>query len=175
MKESLVIGLLLLACLGLAGCGGSESTGGSTGTSEAGGAAEEKPAAAPPEEAAPPGEWTPLKRVAGPYSNRLLIPSGPAPEQVIVRDLKVGKGPVLQKNDNFLTRYLSLTYDDAYPIEPYWGAPSTYTFELGSYKKGWEVGLRGIRVGGMRELIVPSEMAYGEGARVYVIQALKLG
>ena len=174
MKNSLVIGLLLLACLAPVGCGSSESTGGSTGRSETGTAAEEKPAAAPPELAAKPGEWAPLKQVAGPYSKRLLIPHGPAPEQVVVRDLKVGTGPVLKKNDNFLTRYLSLTYEDAYPIEPYWGEPSVYTFELGSYKKGWEVGLRGIRVGGMRELIVPSEMAYGEGARVYVVEALKL-
>lgn len=115
-----------------------------------------------------------MKRVAGPYADRLLIPHGPPPQGVIVRDLKVGKGPALKKDDDFLTRYISLTYDEAWPIEPYWRSPSAYTFEVGSYKKGWEVGLGGIRVGGMRELIVPSKMAYGEGARVYIVQVLKL-
>ncbi len=170
MKKLLVIGLTLLAGLQLAACGGSESTGASTAK---GTTAEEKPDAKPPEMAYT-GNWTVLKRVAGPYAKRLLIPHGPAPKQVVIRDLKVGKGPVLQSGDNFLARYVDMTYDEAYVAEPYWHSPSTYLFDWGGYKKGWEVGLRGIRVGGMRELIVPSRMAYKNGARVYIVQALKL-
>jgi FKBP-type peptidyl-prolyl cis-trans isomerase len=176
MKKFLVVGLMLALALHLTACGGSEGTGSSTSAkSPRDTTAEEKPAAAPPpERAAKPGDWAALKRVAGPYSKRLLIPRGTAPEQVVIRDLKVGQGPLLKDGDAFVARYVSFTYNEGWAAEPYWHSPSTYTFGLGSYKEGWERGLRGIRAGGMRELIVPSEMAYGNGARVYVVQALKL-
>ena len=175
MKKFLVIGVVLLVGLRLTACGsGSETTGASSSESSAGSTAKEKTAAAEPPEVAHPGDWAVLKPVAGPYSKRLLIPHGPAPKQVVVRDLKVGKGPVLQHGDNFLVRYSSWSYGEAFPVEPYWDASTNYVFELGSYKPGWEVGLKGLRIGGMRELIVPSRMAYENGARVYIVQALKL-
>lgn len=175
MKKLLLIGsLILLLGLQLTACGGSESTGASTAKSERDTTAEEKPAASEPPEVAHPDDWAALKRVAGPHAKRLLIPHGPAPERVVIRDLKVGKGPLLRDGDNFLARYVSFTYDEGWAAEPYWDSPSTYTFGLGSYKEGWERGLEGIRVGGVRELIVPSEMAYGNGARVYIVEALKL-
>lgn len=164
------MGLMLLLGLQLTACGGSAST---ASTAEAT-TAKEKPAAAKRPEMAYRGDWTVLKRVAGPYAKWLLIPHGPAPKQVVIRDLKIGKGPVLHHGDNFVGRYVDMTYNEMYVVEPYWHSPSTYLFEWGEYKKGWEVGLRGIRVGGIRELIVPSRMAYKNGARVYIVQALKL-
>ena len=170
MKKFLAIGLMLLAGLQLTACGGSETTGASSAKDTT---AAEKPAAERPEMAYR-GDWAVLKKTAGPYSKRLLIPHGPAPKQVVIRDLKVGKGPVLKHGDNFLARYVDLTYSEAYVAEPYWHSPSSYLFGWGHYKKGWEIGLRGIRVGGIRELIVPSRMAYKNGARVYIVQAVKL-
>jgi peptidylprolyl isomerase len=163
---------MFLACLQLAACGGSASTA-STAEATATGA-EEKPAAAKHPEMAYTGDWTVLKRVAGPYAKRLLIPHGPAPTHVVIRDLKIGKGPVLHHGDNYTGRYVDMTYNEMYVVEPYWHEPSTYLFEWGEYRKGWEIGLRGIRVGGIRELIVPSSMAYENGARVYIVQAVKL-
>lgn len=175
MKKFLAMGLMVLVGLQPSACGSSESTGASAGEPQQDTTVEEKPVAAkPPEMAAKPSDWAVLKKVAGPYSKRLLIPRGPAPKQVIIRDLKIGKGPLLKDGDDFLARYVDFTYNEAWTVEGYWHSPSTYTFGLGTYKKGWEVGLRGIRAGGIRELIVPSSMAYGNGARVYVVQALKL-
>jgi peptidylprolyl isomerase len=40
--------------------------------------------------------------------------------------------------------------------------------------EGWEESLRGMRVGGRRELIVPSKLAYGTGTLIYVIDLLKV-
>lgn len=172
MQRPLVIGFLLLVALQLAACGDSEGTGASSDKPDRITAAEEKPAV--PLEEADPGDWAALKRLAGPHANRLVIPQGPAPERIVVRDLKPGKGPVVQPGDFFRARYVSFTYDDGWAVEPYWSSPSTYTAEIGSYIEGWEVGLKRIRIGGIRELIVPSSMAYGNGARVYIVQPLRL-
>ena len=40
--------------------------------------------------------------------------------------------------------------------------------------KAWEIGLNGMRVGGRRELIVLSRLAYGDGMMVYVIEPLEV-
>ncbi|HEX6603099.1 MAG TPA: FKBP-type peptidyl-prolyl cis-trans isomerase [Solirubrobacterales bacterium] len=170
MKKLLVVGLLFLLALQLGACGGSESTGASTEARDT----TAEVADAPPE-IAHPGDWAALKRLAGPNADRLLIPRGPAPEQVVVRELKVGKGPPVKKGQNFTARYSSFAYENAYPVEPYWGTPSGYIYGLGRFRKGWEAGLKGVREGGIRELIVPSSMAYENGARVYIVEVTEVG
>lgn len=163
MKRLLVIGLILTLMPQLSACGSTEDTGSTPGE------------AAGPVEMAYTGGWPGLKRVAGRYADRLVIPHGPAPRQVVVKDLKVGGGPVIQDGDLFYAKYVTFGYETGKAVERYWRAPSFYTAGLGTYKKGWEVGTKGIRVGGVRELIVPSRMAYKNGALVYVLQVVRLG
>lgn len=159
MKKVLVLSLVL--AISLAACGGgSETTG------------ESAVRLAPPSEVADAGEWAALKRLAGPYSDRVLVPSGPAPDQVVIRDLKVGKGPVIKPGEFFTARYGSYSYGSGEPVESFWDVPSGYS--IGGPVEAWKVGLTGIRLGGIREFIAPSEMVYGSGARVYVVQPLKM-
>ncbi|HKF83813.1 MAG TPA: FKBP-type peptidyl-prolyl cis-trans isomerase [Solirubrobacterales bacterium] len=155
-------------------CGGAEENGGSTMRSHSDTVSQESSAAESVEKAYS-GDWAGLKRTAGRYADKLVIPRGPAPKQVVIVDLKQGKGPVVQSGDSFYARYVTFGFETGGVSEPYWDSPSTYTAGLGTYKKGWERGIKGIRVGEMRELVVPSEMAYGNGALVYLLQVLKLG
>lgn len=171
MKKLLVLGLLILISLQLAGCGSSDE-GGSSAAKPQPGPAAEKPA--DPPESADPRDWASLRRVAGRYSDRLLIPSGPSPKRVVTRDLKVGAGPVLQPGDSFLVRYVSWVYGEGWISENYWRPPVEKTWGMGIQIEGWEVGLEGMRIGGIRELIVPAAMAYEATARVYVVQPVKL-
>ena len=39
---------------------------------------------------------------------------------------------------------------------------------------GWEDGLKGVRAGGARELIVPADQAYGGDALVYLVKILEI-
>ncbi len=59
----------------------------------------------------------------------------------------------------------------------FWNANTVYSFILGNgtVRKGLEIGLKGIRAGGRRELIMPSRLAYGKGALAFVFELIKIG
>ena len=45
------------------------------------------------------------------------------------------------------------------------GAPFSFTLGAGRVIKGWDEGVRGMRVGGKRTLVVPAAMAFGQAGR----------
>lgn len=158
--------LVLIALASLAGCGDSndqESTGQSTsGVASKAGTDEPEQAFA--------GGWAGLKKVAGQYADRLVIPRGPMGDEVVIRDLKVGTGPAIQPGDVFVSHYISFDYEDGKPSEAYWETSAgPLVWGTGDRVPGWEPGLKGIREGGIRELIVPKSLAYGSSGLVYVV------
>lgn len=166
MRLSLVISLVLIALFPLAGCGGSD------GQESTGQAASGLSSKAEPDESeqAFDGGWAGLKKVAGKHADRLLIPSGPVPDEVVIRDLKVGTGPPIKPGEVFYSHYISFDYENGKPSEPYWGSSAgALVWGTGERVPGWEPGLKGIREGGIRELIVPKSLAYGSSSLVYVI------
>lgn len=174
---SLIAVVVTLLGLGACGSSGDSSTAGnSTAADSASPVSEETPV-----EAAD-GDWAELKRFAGPNADKLIVPQGLSPDHVVIRDLKVGSGPAIAPGDVFFSDYISWSYESGKPVEPTPGSDGSLTWiDAGSLKwglgervPGWEPGLKGIRAGGLRELIVPSRLAYENGARVYLVKVKKI-
>lgn len=178
MKMLVAIGLVAVA-LAMGGCGGSEgndSTGSGLSTNPSTSTAEEKPPPTPPPEEVHKGSWAPLKRTAGGLADRLLLPKGPVPDKVLVRDLEVGDGAMVRRGDWITVAYKGFSYVTGQQTLEQWGKKSAFswTYGLGELFYGLEPGLEGMRVGGVRELIAPSRLTHETGAMVLYVNLRKV-
>jgi peptidylprolyl isomerase len=102
---------------------------------------------------------------SGPLSKEPTIakPTGPAPKTLKVIDLVKGTGAVLKVGQTATVNYVGAVYSTAKVFDASWnrGAPSQFQLMTGALIPGWVEGLPGMRIGGRRELIIPSALAYG--------------
>jgi peptidylprolyl isomerase len=103
--------------------------------------------------------------VRGPLSKKPAIKAhqGPPPKRLVIREIVKGTGPKAKSGDALTVNYVGALYSDGKVFDSSWRRDETFTFPLGRREviKGWERGLAGMRVGGRRELIIPSVLAYG--------------
>lgn len=82
-------------------------------------------------------------------------------------DVQVGTGATAEVGDTLTVAYTEWLYDPAEPDEkgPQFDASreDPFVFVLGSGQviEGWERGVVGMQVGGLRRLIIPPSLAYG--------------
>ena len=86
------------------------------------------------------------------------------------RDKEIGKGakPIQgQKVKVHYTGHLTdgKVFDSSIPR----GQPIEFTLGVGQVIKGWDEGISTMKVGGKRELVIPSDLAYGPSGRPPVI------
>jgi FKBP-type peptidyl-prolyl cis-trans isomerase FkpA len=118
----------------------------------------------------PPAPATPAAPAAAPAP--VVVGSatpGPAAEQLIVTDTRIGTGKeattgatVFMHYSGWLYRPLAKNmhgklFDSSLPR----GEPLDFVLGAGRVIKGWDQGIQGMKVGGKRTLIIPSELAYG--------------
>lgn len=152
-----------LAVFGLAACGGGSPTSSTESTARS---------ALPPLEEEP-SKTSSVAEVKGTGPKPTLHYPPHPPRHVVTRILKEGSGAVVRPGDQLAARYVGGNAKTKF-VQDFWSEEDPYTFELGgnTLGKAWVVGLSGMRLGGRRELIVPSRLAYGNGMMVYVIEPL---
>lgn len=119
----------------------------------------------------------PVWKVIGtPNPPQVQVPSGPPPAKVVVKELREGDGVPLKEGDWFKLNYVAYYYKSGKEKEAHWEKTGGFNWELrkGRIVKGWVPGLRGMRVGGLRELLVPSRLAYHDGPLVYVVELVEV-
>ena len=181
-----VIATLLLALAVLAGgCGSSEEAGSTPKETTKQAKAQAEPPSeelseikrTPAEEAqlereyADASRWRVLKKAAGSRADDLIIPVGPPPEKIVIRDLRKGKGPTLDKNDQFKFQSLAFDYSEANLGEDSWNEEGLWwTYGTGEMNEGLEAGFEGMQAGGIREMIIPAARLHDDDAAVYLVR-----
>ena len=79
-----------------------------------------------------------------------------------IEDIKIGTGIVAADNDRIAVDYEGhledgTQFDSSYKR----GEPFEFDLGQGQVIRGWDKGLRGMKVGGKRHLVIPPEMGYG--------------
>jgi peptidylprolyl isomerase len=153
----------------LAGCGGSSAAAGVELAPSAGAtAAAATPAtsatttAAATTTSAASTSTTPLP-AALKTKPKVVPPSGPPPKKIVIKDLIKGTGPVATPTSTVNVQYVGVLYKGGTQFDASWndGSGQPVSLPLSGVIRGWQQGIPGMRVGGRRELIIPSALAYG--------------
>jgi len=83
---------------------------------------------------------------------------------LIIEDLVVGDGAEAQDYNKVVVNYTgSLEDGSIFDSSLNSGRePFTFTLGVGSVIKGWDLGVKGMKVGGKRKLTIPPELGYGD-------------
>ena len=92
-----------------------------------------------------------------------------AQDEVVLRsglkyvDVVEGEGPAAVSGKDVTVHYTG-TFPDGKKFDSSVDSKEPFTFKLGAGRviKGWDEGVAGMRIGGKRKLIIPSELGYGK-------------
>jgi peptidylprolyl isomerase len=150
--KGLTYGLVAIAVIALAGCQQGKS-----------------------DESAPPKSTSPTTW----QSTQPAAPSATAAKEVTTpsglkyQDLVVGIGPLAEQGTQVVVNYTGWLTDGTKfdsSLDP-GRQPLPFTIGAGMVIRGWDEGVKGMRVGGKRRLTIPADLAYGEQGYPPVIPA----
>jgi len=102
---------------------------------------------------------------SGPLSTEPTVkpPEGEAPKTLESKDLITGTGPEAKDGDMVTVNYVGILYSTGKEFDASWKRHEPFSFTLGKGEviPGWDQGVVGMKVGGRRELVIPSALAYG--------------
>jgi peptidylprolyl isomerase len=89
------------------------------------------------------------------------FPDGPAPAELVIKDLTVGEGAEAVSGATVEVHYVGVEYDTGEEFDSSWNRGESIGFPLRGLIQGWQDGIPGMKVGGRRQLTIPPEQAYG--------------
>lgn len=99
-----------------------------------------------------------------PYASRVGTFDAASVTELKTEDLVVGDGEKLDENSTFTAYYIGWTPDGKIFDQSIEGdsLKAPFTVYPGAVIEGWSKGVVGMKVGGVRELTIPADQAYGE-------------
>jgi peptidylprolyl isomerase len=82
-------------------------------------------------------------------------------DQLEIIDIEIGTGAVIEVGGTVTAHYTGALCKNGIIFQSSHDFGNAMTFGLDQVISGWSKGVPGMKVGGMRRLIIPSEMAYG--------------
>jgi FKBP-type peptidyl-prolyl cis-trans isomerase len=103
----------------------------------------------------------------------VTVPSGPAPKNLVIKDLITGTGATATAGQTVTVNYVGVLYKNGKQFDSSWSRnqPFTTALSASSVIQGWVKGIPGMKVGGRRELIVPPSLGYGKSGSPPTIPA----
>jgi peptidylprolyl isomerase len=88
---------------------------------------------------------------------------GDIPFELEIDDIVVGEGDEAVSGSKVAVHYVGVSFSTGEEFDASWnrGEPFRFTLGRGHVIPGWDAGVLGMRVGGRRQLTIPSAMAYG--------------
>ena len=92
-------------------------------------------------------------------------------DELKIRDIVIGEGEIVENGDTLTVDYQGwLENGTQFDSSIDRGVPFIFTIGIGQVIEGWDEGILGMQVGGIRELIIPPHLGYGNQA-IYPIPA----
>jgi peptidylprolyl isomerase len=91
------------------------------------------------------------------------IPAGAPPAELLVEDLVTGTGAEATVGRTVEVHYVGVAWSTKKQFDASWDRGEAFDFPLGAGRviRGWDEGVKGMRVGGRRRLTIPPAMGYG--------------
>jgi peptidylprolyl isomerase len=90
--------------------------------------------------------------------------TGTAPSELQGSDVVTGTGAEAKEGDKVTVEYVGALFKDGKEFDTSWAKgrqPFQFTIGQGQVIQGWDQGIPGMKVGGRRVLVIPSDLAYG--------------
>jgi peptidylprolyl isomerase len=93
------------------------------------------------------------------------VPADQPPSyQLEIEDLVTGDGEEATPGRIVEVHYVGVSWKNGQQFDASWDRGSTFKFGLGKGQviRGWDEGVKGMKVGGRRRITIPPDMAYGK-------------
>ena len=90
--------------------------------------------------------------------------TGTAPSELQGSDVVTGTGAVAKEGDKVTVEYVGALFKDGKEFDTSWAKgrqPFQFTVGQGQVIQGWDQGVAGMKIGGLRKLTIPAHLGYG--------------
>ncbi len=92
------------------------------------------------------------------------FPGGEPPADLEITEIVEGEGTEAAAGDTAHVHYVGVAFSSGEEFDSSWnrGEPLSFRLGVGQVIRGWDEGIQGMKIGGRRQLVIPSHLAYGD-------------